>query len=96
MGAVKRMMERDKYICGVAREIAIAAGALQHCEYHDSCVFQGPNGIEGAYELGNDMFTAGLLEGVFEGRREMTDCIKKVVEEVWGNECPQCAEPRSA
>jgi hypothetical protein len=94
MGGAKRMMERHETICGVARGIALEAGTLRRCEYHEDCIFEGANDAEGAYKLGNYKFSAGSLKGVFESRREMTDCIKEVVEEVWGDECPRCAELR--
>ncbi len=93
MGGTKRMMERHESICGVARGIALEAGALARRPYHD-CIFEGQNDVEGAYKLGNYKFSAGSLAGIFENRREMTDCLKQVVEEVWGDECPRCAELR--
>jgi hypothetical protein len=93
MGALKRMMERHETLCGVAIGIALEARVLRSCEYHD-CLFEGPNDIVDAYKLGNSKFTAGTLEGHFQSRREMTDCIKEVVEDNCNDICPRCADLR--
>lgn len=92
MGGAKRMMERNETLRGIAIGIALEAGALRSCEHHD-CVFEGLNDIEGAYKLANSKFSAGLLQE-FESRREMTDCIKAVVEDHPASECPRCADLR--
>ncbi len=93
MGGAKRMMERRESLLGVATGIALEAGALKRCEYHE-IVFEGPNDIQGAYMLGNYKFSKGELNGAFETRREMTDCIKQAVEDNCADECPRCADFR--
>jgi hypothetical protein len=94
MGSAKRMMERHETMCRAAVEIALEARVLRYCEYHEDCVFEGPIDIESAYKLGNYKFTVGSMAGVFDTRREMTDCVKKVVEDHPADECPRCAELR--
>jgi hypothetical protein len=58
MGGAKRLMERHESLCGIATGIALEAGVLRSCQFHE-CIFEGPNDIEGAYKLGNYKFTAG-------------------------------------
>ena len=93
MGGVKRLMERHETLCHAAVRIALEAGVLKFCEHH-GCVFEGPNDIESAYKLGNYKFSKGSLAGIFDTRREMTDCIKEVVEDNSTDECPRCAKFR--
>jgi len=95
MSFVKRMMEERQYQRGVAISIAIQAGVLRVCEYHEDCIFDGGHDREGAYKLGNAKFTAGELTEVFETRKEMTDSIKDAIEDNYGpDECPRCAKIR--
>lgn len=93
MGMAKRLLEEHEAKLSAALRIAIDAGALKVCEYHDDCIFDGGVEIENAYKLGNARFSSGKLDGVFETRREMTDCIKEVVEDNYlAEECPLCAK----
>ena len=92
MGLLKREMERRESMLDAATGIAVQARALMRCPIHEDCVFEGSGDVEGAYKLGNYKFTAGEVTDVFSSRREMTDCIKKVVEEYEGTECPSCAK----
>ena len=81
MSFAKRLMEHHEHQRDVAISIAIQAGALKRCEYHSDCVFDGGSDPQGAYKLGNAKFTSGELKGTFDERTEMTDCIKKAIEE---------------
>jgi hypothetical protein len=93
MGVAKRLMEHHEHQRGVAVSIAIQAGVLMVCEYHEDCVFDGGRDPEGAYKLGNAKFTAGELTEVFETRKEMTDSIKDAIEDNYGiSKCPRCAK----
>jgi hypothetical protein len=55
-------------------------------------LMEGTKDIEDAYRPGNARFTAGELSSVFEHRREMTDAIKKAVQENNSDECYACAK----
>jgi hypothetical protein len=93
MGATKRQMEHYENQRNVAIRIAIQAGVLKRCENHEDCVFDGGSDPQGAYMLGNAKFTREELKGIFDTRPEMTDCIKKAIEEHHGiDECPRCAK----
>ena len=94
MGLAKRELEEHEAKCQVALGIAIEAGVLESCEYHDDTLLEGSSDIEEAYKLGNSKWSKGELSGIFESRREMTDIIKSVVEERWAGECPSCAKWR--
>ena len=75
----------------VATSLAIEAGVLQSCDIHTS-VFRGDAEIVSAYKLGNSKFESDGLGIIFADRREMTDTIKRVVENIGGTECCQCAK----
>lgn len=94
MGGAKRMMEDHEAKLQVAMGIAIQAGVLEQCEFHEDCVFEGSGDLEAAYRLGNSQYSAGELEGTFESRHEMTDLIKEVIEDHPAEECPSCAKIR--
>jgi hypothetical protein len=94
MSFAKRLMERHDEQRSAAMRIALQAGALKRCEFHEDCVFEGDHDIEGAYRLGNSMFSRGELREIVDSRKEMTDCIKDVVEDHRGDECPRCAKFR--
>ena len=91
MGISTRLMEEHEEKVRVAMGIALKAGVLKCCEFHEDCIFEGSGDIEAAYRFGNSSFSAGALGEAFESRREMTDYIKGVVE--WNHaadECPRC------
>jgi len=91
MGATKRLMEHYEEQERVAIRIAIEAGVLQRCENHADFVFSGGSDIVGAYKLGQHKFKKDELRGIFDTPVEMTDSIKKVVEEHHANDtCPRC------
>lgn len=73
--------------------IAIETGLLQTCPIHDDSIFPGPNDIlEDAYKLASARFKAGdkELTQLFSSQKELTDCIKEVVEIRDGDECGSC------
>jgi hypothetical protein len=57
------MMEDDEDRTAVALGIAIRAGVLKACRFHEGTVFQGAEPIESAYKLGNAQFTAEEFGG---------------------------------
>jgi hypothetical protein len=83
------MTERQEDQASDAISIALAAGVLRKCEYHEM-LMAGGRSIEAAYKLGNALFTAGRCRGEFDDRREMTDAIKKFVEDNSSDECYFC------
>ena len=81
------MTDWQQYEAYDAISIALAAGVLRKCEYHEMLMPTGRS-IEAAYKLGNALFTAGRRG--FYGRREMTDAIKQAVENNSSDECYFC------
>ena len=71
----------------IAIEIALDARVLRKCEYHET-LMPGGHDIQAAYKLGNARITAGQYRGY--DRREMTDAIKKAVEDNSLDECYFC------
>ena len=94
MGSTKRLLDDYEAMRTAALTIAIKAGVLGACEFHDDGIYQTGEEIEGAYKLGNAQFTAGELGDVFPARRDMTDAIKAVVEDHPAEECTRCAKMR--
>lgn len=76
---------RDKLL-EAAESIARRAGALTECEIHGEILDN--DCAEEAYKLGNKLFDKEFSE-VFSSRLEMTDAIKKVIEDA-GWECGMC------
>jgi len=74
--------------------IAIETGLLQTCMIHEDSIFPGPGfgELERAYKLASARFKAGdeTLTRLFSSQKELTDCIKEVVEIRDGDECGSC------
>ncbi|MCH8029595.1 MAG: hypothetical protein IH874_06665 [Candidatus Dadabacteria bacterium] len=92
MGGVKRLMEEQEGKQNVAIQIALEAGVLKSCEYHEDFIFDTGKDILNAYMLANAKYTEDHYIDVFNNRKEMTDFIKDVVEEHLPVECPFCAK----
>lgn len=88
MSGIKRYMEALEHQLDVGRQIAIEAGVLKICEYHDVAYYTERDKTP-AYILGNKKFTAGEVKGVFDDRTEMTDAILKAIEDS-ATECYYC------
>jgi len=91
MGQAKRELERLEQQEGIALEIAIKAGVLNRCEFHEDVIFEDSGDTEAAYKLANKMFSSGEVSEHFSTRRELTDTIKKVIENA-AEECYSCAK----
>ena len=94
MGQAKKHMEQMEDKRNLAISIAVEAGALEECDRHPGTFTEGGSDVEDAYKLGNLKVSSGELEGAFDSRREMTDLIKEVVDELSGGECYSCARNR--
>ena len=90
MSVTKRLMDENEDREKVATSLAVEAGALESCDIHGS-FFRGDAEIVSAYKLGNAKFESDGLGTIFSDRTEMTDTIKRVVENIGGTECYQCA-----
>ena len=89
--SVTKMMDENEDREKVATSLAIEAGVLKSCDIHTS-VFRGDAEIVSAYKLGNSKFESDGLGIIFADRREMTDTIKRAVENIGGAECHKCAK----
>ncbi len=94
MGGAKKAMEEHQDKLARALGIAVQAGVIVTCELHEDVYLEGNEDIESAYKLGNALFSAGELDGVFESRREMTDLIQEAVSDNSADECYSCAKWR--
>lgn len=92
MSGIKRLMEEQEEKRSEARAIALKAGALKVCEFHDE-IFVGGKDILGAYKLAAASFKRGFRKDLFQNQQEFTDCIKEEVEDA-AEECWVCAKIR--
>jgi hypothetical protein len=88
------MMGRAAAQNDAAIAIALETGLLQTCPIHEDSIFPGPgfDELERAYKLASARFKAGdeTLTRLFSSQKELTDCIKEVVETRDGDECGSC------
>jgi hypothetical protein len=80
MSQIDRMMDEHEEHRAWGAQIALEAGVLKRCKFHD-CVYYADGEIIPAYKLGNYKFTKGELSNIFSERTEMTDAIKGAVED---------------
>jgi hypothetical protein len=92
MGWAKDEMMRHQDQLVEATEIAVQAGVLKRCEFHDDIVWDVFGDHAEAYKIGNARFTAGELRADFRSRRELTDAIKAAIEHSGVSGCPLCAK----
>ena len=85
------MMEHKDNQRAVATDIALRAGVLVRCEFHETVYDALAGDDAAAHELGNSLFSSGELKGVFSDREEMTDAIQAAIDEA-GPECYSCAK----
>jgi len=95
MSGAKEMMARDENKRFRAHQIALKAGVLTTCKYHDDDVIVNEDKeLVEAFKLGNARFDKDSLGKVFDDRRDMTDYIKEAVENA-NTDCYPCAKMRS-
>ncbi len=90
MDYTKGMIEQHERKCGTAIKIAIAAGVLKECEYHEGCFFKGNEELKKAYSIANDQYSQGEFVHEFIDKKEMTDTIREVVKEYSSEKCSSC------
>jgi len=73
-----------------AIEIAEAAKAIDHCEWHEHITVRGSAEQGAAYALGNAWLKSGRLSGVFHSPEEMKDHVHRVMIEAT-DDCEACA-----
>jgi hypothetical protein len=93
MSGAKRLMEAMEAKRGKATSIALKAGFLTSCEFHEE-VYESGEDIVVAYKLGNARFVKDSLSKTFDSRTEMTDYIKEVVGDA-SDGCSICANMMS-
>lgn len=90
MGDTKQMTEEHERKCKTAIQIALAAGVLKECEYHEGCFFKGNEELKKIYEIANDQYSQGEYTDVFKDQKEMANIIREVVEEYSAEKCSSC------
>lgn len=80
MGQLKKWAEEKEQQREWGKQIAIDAGVLKVCKFHEKVYYDGEDKTP-AYKLGNYKFSKGDLKEQFSDRTEMTDAIKEAIEE---------------
>jgi hypothetical protein len=92
MSLIKTIIDDDNQKYKIAEEIALQAGVLKKCEFHEYISFVGTEDITKAYMLANNQYTNGEHIKLFKTRVELTDKIKEVVGGEFENRCVRCAQ----
>jgi hypothetical protein len=90
MSQIKREIERLAQQRSTALTIAVDAGVLKPCEFHDDVFLETGEDIVDAYKLGNFRRSRGDFDGLYATPLEMTDSIKAVVADEGIDSCPRC------
>ena len=90
MGQMKHQAAKIEAREACARQIAVDQDILKHCDIHPGDYFRTEADIQDAYRVAARLFKEGHHHDLFESQRDFTDTIKKVVEDVWVDECPSC------
>jgi len=88
VGGTKSLIDDWEHQEHVARSIAIEAEVMDTCEVHGTAFVTGLE-VENAYRVANARYSSGQYHDVFASRREMTDAIKRVVDNSYV-ECSLC------
>lgn len=91
MGLTKRWMESEEAKREEATNIAVAAGVLERCDFHEEIVCDMFGDPTDAYKLANYRFTRDQLQEDYKSPRELTDKIQEAIEES-SDGCPFCAK----
>jgi hypothetical protein len=92
MSFTKTSIDDDNQKSEIAKEIAVVAGVLRKCEFHEYISFIGTEDVTKAYRLANDQYSHGEHVQLFKNRVELTDKIKEIVDGELERECAMCAQ----
>jgi hypothetical protein len=90
MGQMKHYAAKIEAREACAQQIAVDQDILKHCEIHPDDYFRTEVDIEDAYRMAARLYKEGHYHDLFDSQRDFTDTIKKVVNDVWVDECPSC------
>lgn len=90
MEDTKRMAEEENRKYKIAIQIALAAGVLKECEYHEGLFFKGDKEISKAFAMANDQYLQGKYDRDFRDKKEMTDTIIEIVGQYSSDYCSSC------
>ena len=79
MSLVEQWTERHQQKLEIAKQIALEAGALALCTYHDEVFFRNLHRLAAAIELAHYRFAHCELPNVFRNRRELTDSLSSAI-----------------
>lgn len=96
MGRMKDILIGEEQKRDIAESIALEAGALIRCEYHNDIVTDAENDDAKtlAYKIANSRLSEkDVSVSGFKSRKELSDMIKSVIEQSY-SECPDCRKVR--
>jgi hypothetical protein len=77
----------------IAEDLAIEAGILKRCRWHEDFVYQESWDLDEVYRIAATKFNRGEIRG-FVTRKELRHWIKSVVAAA-PSECPRCEHLRA-
>ena len=89
MSIAKHILEDKDALRGTAKNILKQVQAYKTCPYHEFDYASDAAKLRDAYKLANTLITKGELP---YKRRELTDAVKEVFDEVVADECNDCAK----
>jgi hypothetical protein len=96
MGITKRHLEEQEFMQSQALTVLMRVDAIEQCDFHDGCYFEGSGDVADAYPVANAMINRGEIE-LPDGmsRSEFSQLIKDTFEEYYVlDECSYCAHVR--
>ncbi|WP_273048322.1 hypothetical protein [Pseudoalteromonas sp.] len=91
MGQQKKMVEDEEEKQSIAASIAVEAGIVKACRYHDGFFFGGHCEYSKAYKIAAIRLKRGDYTSLFDSQSELTDLIKEFAEEhSYESRCSYC------
>lgn len=80
MGGAKRMMEEIHGRQAVALGLCLEADAVEECENHPGCYYEGSEGVEAAHELAEARFAEDGVSG-FDDLETLIEAVQSAYDE---------------
>jgi hypothetical protein len=73
-----------------ALQFLLKTNVINECPRHSGAYYRLVNNASSAYELANHQYSHGEHTDLYSSRREMTDVIKAVFDEIVSDRCHAC------
>lgn len=93
MGLQQRLLDDEEERLSIAKTIAIEAGIVKGCSFHEGFFYAGHTDFQKAYRIAASKIKRGDFNGLFETQKELTDLIKEFAEDnSYESSCARCVE----